>query len=1094
MKSFVRFTLKQTVFINVVFVILTIAGIFSLVTTPVENMPPVDIGKVFITTVYYGASADDVEKLVTNEIEDAIDGLENVEYVQSRSMRNASTVEVKFIDDTDYRRQYDELRFRILNIRSQLPADVDDPVFTYIDTKVWIPVIIVNLVGDLSNRTLKLMSEELKSNLIKIDGVQEVQLAGEYTKEFHVALDPGKLRDRGVSFSEVAQAIRSVNTKIPSGRFRKDTKNLMLDTGSTLSSQREVLDIVVRKDGDGNFIHVRDLTVAAGMDHRDPDVISTVNAQSTIKLLVKKEDSANAVTIAETVKRMAARFEKEHKKDGLSTVMSYDSTIEIHDSVQTLGGNMLLGMTMVTLILWITLGFRNSMLTAIGIPFSFLVTLIIVKHTGQSINTISLFSFVLVSGIIVDDAIVIVENIYRHLEMGKTRKDAVIDGTSEVMLPVISSALTTIMAFTPMLIMTGSTGAFFSVIPKAVSFALTASLLEALFILPVHVFDWGPKVSGSGVVRYEINDEDPRYQDHGLFTPFWKIYYALLSFLLDHKVITAAGITVVFITALVMMMLSVTGILPLIKIQFFQDSYLRYHIALEMPTGTSVEGTNRVVTDISRFIQSFGDKQVQTVNGSAGLKETKDYAIQRAQHYGQVVVELPPQEQRDLPGIDSKDDASGYIDLVRDKVAAFVDAHYQEWGGRPVLDVFGENTGPPTGKAVNIRVSANTIEEAQAVSDRMLAYLRQDEAFQDLVNLDDNRADMQTVVRYVINQKKAFEYGLDTGTATGLITGALNGMPAGKFRTDSEEIDLLVKLARQGDRLNPGGTGLANPADVLEVPIVEHSASPVYFGDITTGEYVPEPDIRTRYNGKPTITITADIRTGSKKLSAGRVQRLASRYFGTLSSEYPGVTLNFGGEYESTSRAYTSLMFAFLIAVMAIYLILASQFNSYLQPIIILSAIGFAFIGVVFGMFFTQSLFTIGSFMAVIGLAGVAVNDSLILIDFMNKQKAKGIALREAVITACSERMRPVLITTATTILGMLPMAIGIPRKSVTWAPMATAFSTGLATATLLALLIIPVEYELTERLKIRVGSFFRRRILKKYPQTKGGASEVEHA
>lgn len=1081
MKSFARFTLTQTVFINVVFIILTVAGIFSLLTTPVENMPPVDIGKVFITTIYYGASADDVEKLVTNEIEDALDGLENVEYIQSRSMRNSSVVEIKFLDDTAYRRQYDELRFRILNIRSQLPVEVDDPIFTYVDTKVWIPVIIANLVGDLSNRTLKLMADELKSNLIKVDGVQEVRLSGEYYKEFHVILDPRKLRDRGVAFSEAAAAIRSYNTKIPSGRFRKGIRNIMLDTGEVLSSQKEVLDVVVRKDGDGNFIRIRDLAVAAGMNHRDPDVITTVNAKSTIKLFVKKEDSANAVSIAEAVKALASKFENAHREDGLTVVMSYDSTIEINDSVKTLGGNMMLGMGMVVLILWITLGFRNAMLTAVGIPFSFLVTLIFVKYTGQSINTISLFSFVLVSGIIVDDAIIIVENIYRHIEMGKTRRDAVVDGTAEVMLPVFSSALTTIMAFMPMLIMSGATGEFFSVIPKAISFALGASLLEALIILPIHVYDYGPSAADARKADAPPN-AGSRNTDRGIFTPFWRIYSRLLTFLLNHKVVSLAGITTLFIAALAMMVLSVAGIMPLIKIQFFQDSYLRYHVALEMPSGTSVEGTNRVVTDISRFIMSFGEKEVQTVNGSAGLRETKDYAIQRAQHYGQVVAELPPQEERDLPDVETKDDVSAYIDLVREKVQAFVDRNYKKWGGRPILDVFGESTGPPSGKAVNIRVSANTIEEAMRVSDRMLAYLRQDKTFADLVNLDDNRSDRQIVARHVVDQKKAIEYGLDVATATALISGTLNGMPAGKFRTEDEEIDLLVKLARRDDPFNPSNVGLEKPTDILAVPIIEHSATPIYIGDISDAVYRPEPDIRTRYNGKPTITITADIKTGSKTLSAGRVQYLASDHFDQLSPEYPGVTINFGGEYESTSRAYSSLMFAFLIAVMAIYLILSSQFNSYIQPLMILSAIGFAFIGVVFGMFFTQSLFTIGSFMAVIGLAGVAVNDSLILIDFMNKQKLKGLALREAVIAACSDRMRPVLITTATTMLGMLPMAVGIPRKSMTWAPMATAFATGLASATLLALLIIPVEYELVEQMKQKFHGFLENRFKKKKP------------
>jgi len=1074
LKSFVRFTLKQKVFINVVFIILTVAGVYCMLTTPVENMPPVDIGEVFITTVYYGASADDVENLVTNEIEDALDGLENVEYIQSRSRRNVSTVQVKFIDDTDYEKQYDELRFRVLNIKNQLPEGVDDPIFVYIDTKVWIPVVVVNLIGDLSNNTLKLLAEELKSNLIKIPGVQEITLSGEYHKEFHVTIDPDKLRDVGVSFSEVTEAIRAYNTKVPTGRFRKGGKNFMLDTGNTISSQREVLDIVVRKDGDGNFIHVRDLAIAAGISHRDPDTISTVNAQSTIKLLVKKQDSANAVTIAEKVKEISSVYEKSHQKDGLSVVMTYDSTIEINDSVKILGGNLVLGMVLVTLILWITLGFRNAMLTAIGIPFSFLVTLIAVKYTGQSINTISLFSFVLVSGIIVDDATIIVENIFRHLEMGKTRTDAVIDGTAEVFLPVISSALTTILAFLPMLIMTGSTGEFFSVIPKAVSFALAASLMEALIILPTHVLDWGPTADSGSSHSSQMKKEAFGGFSRMIFARLWRIYHSLLGLLLNHKRISLAGVIGLFIIALTMMILSATGMVPLIKMKFFQDSYLRYHIAFRLPPGTSVEGADRVVRDISRFVMSFGPKEVGTVSGSAGMLETKDYAIHRAQHYGQVVVELPPQREQDLPGVEG-DDVSAYLDLVREKVIKYVEGMSPEWGARPVLDIFGENTGPPTGKAVNIRISANSIEDAGKVSDQMLNHLQTDSSYADLVNLADDRADMQTVIRQVVNQEKALEYGLNSRMATALIAGTLNGVAVGAYRTQGEEIDLLVRLARKEDAMNKVGVGLGNPADILEVPIVEHSAAPVYIGDIAAIDYVKEPDIRNRYKGKPTITITADIRDGSK-LSAGRVMLLTSRFFDTISSRYPGVTIHYGGEYESTSRAYTSLSFAFLIAVMAIYLILSSQFNDYFQPMIILSAIGFAFIGVVFGMFLTRSLFTIGSFMAVVGLSGVAVNDSLILIDFMNKQKQKGLELRDAVVTACSERMRPVLITTITTVLGMLPMAVGIPQKSITWAPMATAFSTGLFSATVLALLIIPVEYELTEQWKERFITYMRKR------------------
>ncbi len=260
----------------------------------------------------------------------------------------------------------------------------------------------------------------------------------------------------------------------------------------------------------------------------------------------------------------------------------------------------------------------------------------------------------------------------------------------------------------------------------------------------------------------------------------------------------------------------------------------------------------------------------------------------------------------------------------------------------------------------------------------------------------------------------------------------------------------------------------------MDVPVIEHSSSPVFLRDIVDMKYMNEPDIRTRYNGKPTITLTSDIKAGSK-LSPGRVQLLVKDYFNEIADKHPGTTISFGGEFASTSKSYTSLTFAFFIAILGIYVVLSSQFKDYFQPIIIISAVAFSIIGVSFGMFLSRSTFTVGSFLAVVGLAGVAVNDSLILIDFINVRRREGKEMREAVLEACSYRMRPVLITTATTILGLLPMAIGIPSKSISWAPMATAFCTGLSSATILTLLIVPVEYELVEKIR----PFFRR-LLKK--------------
>jgi multidrug efflux pump subunit AcrB len=1062
MRSVVKFTIGQSVFINVVYVILVVAGAYAVFTTPLENYPVVDMGNVFVHTVYYGASAEDVEQLVTSKIEDALDGLENVEWIQSHSYRNFSSINVKFIDDSDYRSLYDDLRFRVLNIKKELPPAVDDPAFLYIDTNAWLPVIIVNITGEAPQRSLKLYAEELRTQLLAIPRVRAVHIEGDDRQEFHVSADPAKLRNYGITFQQLAQAIESVNTKIPTGRFRHGETDFMLDAGRRLDSQAAVRDIVVRRDGDGNFVRVRDLVTSARVSHRDPSLIASVNGENSIRLVVSKEDTGNAVTISERVQAVSRAFAELHREDGIGMVFTNDSIIEINNSLNTLSGNLMPGMALVVGVLWLTLGFRNAMLTAVGIPFAFLCSILMMKITGVSLNSISLFAFVLVTGIMVDDAVIIVENIFRHLQLGKRRVEAIIDGTAEVMLPVISSALTTVLAFVPMLIMTGSTGDFFSYIPKTVTFALIASLLEALFILPIHFLDWGPRhvpAAGQGETI------DPfHHLRSGIFAPFWQAYRWTVELLLNHKAATFATMCALFGLALGVLVLSVTGVVPLIKVKFFPGNYFRYHVTVANPVGTSIEQTDAVVRDLSRYVMSFGEKTAQSASGSAGFYEDEDYVRHTGNRFGQIIVTMPDQRIQQFPD-NPANDPMRHLDYMRERVGAYVSRTYGGGDFKPTVNVFEESGGPPAGKPVNIRVTAVSLDDALMAADAILAFIRGNDELADLRDLGDDRPVFQSTVAYRPRQDKCAEYGLLPGDVTAMAAGALNGWYAGDFRTADEEIDLLVRIARADDRANTGGAGLAVPSDLLSVPVVEDSAAPLFFRDLLEVAYTREPNVRLRYKGKPTVTITADIRAGSP-LSAARVQVLVNQFFAGDGSRFPGVALSYGGEFESTSKSYISLTFAFFIALLGIYLVLASQFKDYFQPLIIIAAVPYALIGVVLGLFVTRTTFTIGSFLAVVGLAGIAVNDALLLIDFVNVRKRQGIELRRAVIEACGARMRPVIITTVTTMLGLLPMAIGIPRRSIEWAPMATAFVAGLSSATFLTLLITPASYEFFDQAK----------------------------
>lgn len=1062
MKSLVRFILSQNVFINVLFIILTVAGAFCLFTMPVENLPKVDIGKVFIHTNYFGAPAADVEQLVTRELEEALEDMDSVEYIQSNSYRNFSSVQVKFIDDTDYRDLYDELRFRTLNVKQKLPAGAEEPYFLYIDTDVWKPVVMVNVMGDLPQRSLKLIADELKSQILAVPDVRSAQLEGEVEKEFHVSLDPAKLRRFNVTFGAVAQAIAAANTKIPSGRFQEGQTEFQLDTGERLATQQQVLSIVVKRDSDGHLVRVGDLTASAGLNNRDPFQIPSINGENAIRMRVLKERTGNALSIARQVKEISEKFAEAHKDQGINVVFNKDSTLEIRDSVNTLGGNLLLGMSLVIIILWITLGFRNAMLAGVGVPFSYLCCFVILRINDVSLNNIVLFSFVLLSGILVDDATVIIENVYRHLQLGKDRRTAVVDGTAEVIVPVITSLLTTMLAFVPMLLMSGSTGEFFSYVPKTVAYALAASLLEALFILPVHILDWGPKKFAK---TSPDEQEDPYHHlRSGLFAPVWRVYRGILLVLLRVKALAIGGIALLFIACISMLVLSILGVAPLIKVMFFPGNYFRYHVTVEMPVGTALEKTDGVVRDISRYIMAMGQEAAQSAEGTAGYYENEEYQHLTGNYYGQVVVTLPEVKNRDFPE-NPKNDPMLHLDYMRKKIREYVDGSYASEPVKPVVRVFEEGDGPPSGKAVNIRVTGLTMEDALAAADGVEKFIQEDPELADVRDLEDNRPDMQRAVRFVAKQEKIKEYGLTPADAVGVAAGCLSGARAGQFRSVDEEVDLVVRVARSSDEESPAGTGLLAPTDVLSVPVVENAASPILLSDLLEAEYFAEPNVRARYNGRPTITISADIKSGSK-LSSARVRKLVSDFFTANRNRFPGVSLSYGGEFESTSRSYTSLTLAFFVAILCIYLVLASQFNDYVQPAIILSAVPFALIGVVLGLFATRTYFTIGSFMAVVGLAGVAVNNSILLIDFMNKRQKRGRPLRDAIMESAAARMRPVFITTVTTLLGLLPMAIGIPHKSMSWAPMATAFVSGLVSSTMLTLVMIPVEYEAIEKIR----------------------------
>ncbi|MCB2263039.1 MAG: efflux RND transporter permease subunit [Candidatus Thiosymbion ectosymbiont of Robbea hypermnestra] len=1052
MESVVRFTLGQQVLFNLVFVLLTIAGVFAVGRIPVERYPEINFGKVVISAFYPGASPQDVESLVTVKIEEALEGLEQVEFIRSSSVRERSAVLVKFRDDTDYDALYDELRFRVLGALGELPAGIDPPDFQRLETSVWLPVVAVNLVGERSNRALTLLAEELRVPLSRIPGVDEAKLDGEYQREFHVYLDPRRMSAQGVSFEQVARALTDANLTIPAGDYQDASGEFVVRVDERFRSREQLVATPIRRDADGSLVVLADLISRARVGYRDPHIITSVNGRDCVTIRVLKAPAGNALRIRQEVRRIVEEQAPSLARQGVELVLTQDSSLYIRASVSTLGWNLALGIVLVCLILWYFMGLRNAGLVTVGIPFAFLVTMILMELTGNSLNELTLFSFVLISGIIVDDAIVVVENIYRHVQQGEPLEQAIVEGTAEVMLPVISATATTVAAFLPMLMMTGSTGEFFALIPKAVSFAIVASLFECLFILPLHYLDFGPRPRSGGASAAE--------RDNALLRVLRRGTEGLIRLTLRGRYLSLVLAGVCFLVAVAILGVSIAGIAPLIRIKFFPDDYNLYYAFIEGPADTTIERTDAMVREIARSILADGPGYARSAAGAAGFVFNEDYEQEFGHNLGTVTVPLPDRKERAFQ------DPIAHLEAMRERLN-------ERFGGQGfTIRMRAEKDGPPTGKDVNIRIVGANERAVSALSEELLRALRESpELGPHLIDLEDDRGRPARVFRLAVDQSKARELGLTPGEAARLAAAVLDGRYLGDYRLSDEEVDLKL-------RIDPAY--LDAPEAALSIPLREHPAGPVRLGDLVRPVVEIQPGERRRYRGQRSLTITADIAPGAP-ISSPQVAAWVKQHYARVRDRFAGATLVFGGEFEETQRSFDSLIRAFGLAILLIYLILATQFKSYAQPLIVLSAIMFSITGVVFGTLATQTLFTVNSFIAVVGVTGVVVNDSLVLLDFINRRYREGKTRREAVTEGVHVRLRPIVLTTLTTSLGLLPMALGIPSYSLIWGSMASTFVTGLATATFLTLFIVPVAWDLLMEAQ-------ERRIGKRRQKTTAGA------
>jgi len=1057
--SVARFSVKQSVLVNILFVVCLVGGVYASRSVAVDAYPNVDLDSAAIFTVWIGASPGEIDNLVTARIEDELESIRGIDRIVSDSRPNRSSILVKFqedLSDADVDRAFSDIRAALERIED-LPEDAERPILRRQTVFEIFPLASVAVSYDREELepVAREVARELREILLEIDGVAKIEDRDLREPELTVFVDPQKLERFDVTLEEVLDLLQATNRNVPAGELGNAAGGeIGVKAAGNYLTLRDLADTIIRQDPGGAHVRVRDIArVEAGFEERD--VMSRYRGKDAVILPITKEAASNSLDLVNEVRTKVDAFKARGLPAGLDAGLALDSSQIIRDRLTVLFSNLGTGIVLVFLALWTGIGIRNAFLAIIGIPFCYLLAVVFMEAIGVSVNGISLFAMVLVSGVIVDDALIVLENIYRHLEEKVPFKDAVVRGAGEVFRPVFSSTLTTIAAFLPMLIMVGVTGEFFSIIPKVVAVTLLASIFECFIILPVHYMDFGQRLR-KGRVRSDRRGVLIRWMS-GLRGG----YERLLGTVLKHRYAAAVWLLAASIVAV-----AVAGRLDTL---LFPSDFQVMLVNMELPPGSSLKQTADATKSVDDFLHLLNEEgpykgELDAWTTSIGVAFSSDNYLVLAPHVAQAFVSL-----RQGSGVDPvavKDHATRLIQRIiaspatdRERRIADGMRRFSKLAAEPQQD------GPPTGKPVAVRVRCDDLDRAKQVSNRIQAYLRTLAGVKDVKdNLDEGRIEYSVKLR----PELAAAQGITFARAARTLAAANDGLVVSVFKDPGGLDDADVRV-----RLDPGAVGSIGELRRVRLRNRQGEAVPL----AAVAEIDAERSFAGiyRYDGRRTVLITADVEQGVT--TATFVNEALQKRFDTpdFLAGYGGVSLRFGGEFEETRKSFASLGRAFNVALLAIYMILAAQFQSYALPLVILLTVPFAFIGVVFGLFVTGNPFTMTAGIAMVGLAGIAVNDAIVLVDFINRRRLAGAGLIDAVREGCRLRARPILLTTVTTIAGLLPMALGLTGFSKLWSPFAATICFGILFSTLLTLLMVPAGYVIVFDIKARFGGWWRR-------------------
>ncbi|MBN1556310.1 MAG: efflux RND transporter permease subunit [Phycisphaerae bacterium] len=1031
----IRLFVNNPVAANMLMIVILGGGLAACFVIPREMFPEFDRDRITISVPYPGASPEDIERGICLKIEDQIGELEGVEEVRGTSVEGLGTVRLDLTNSANPRKVLDDVKSEVDKI--DFPENAEDPVVQLETRKIH--TCMVAVYGQTSRRTLKEIAEDVKDDLTALPEISQVTVTGVPDYEISVEIDEEGLRRYGLTMEALAQRIRESSFDLPAGRVKTRGGEYALRIVGQKYTAREYGNIPILYQPDGTVIHLRDIaTVRESFE--DVDMGGQFNGLPAVTIQVSKTGDEDVLDISNAV-REYVREKQAQLPEGIHLSVWSDLAKLVNDRLDMLIRNGIQGLILVVLVLWIFLGFRLSFWVALGIPVSILGTIAVMYLSGTTLNMMSMFALIMTLGLIVDDAIVVGENVYSSFQKGEGPHLAATDGSAQVMYPVLGAVTTTWLAFIPLLFIPGTIGKFIKVLPGIVIMALAFSLLECITILPSHLAHslarqqaWNERGFQGifGGIRHAARTFRERL-DAGIQ---WLIYHAFLG--LYRKATKYRYVTLTLFAGIMLIMIAAFR-LGYIRTTVFPKSEGDTLTAnLTMPTGTNPERTEDVARKIGRSAFVLNEK-IRTPTGEPLVRNV--YTLLGAQmgrrgggdlsggYVASVMVELLPSEKRG-----KKNTTEDFIRIWREETGPVPDA---------LQLTFGQFRGGPGGGALEFRVYAPTIEQAKTIAAKLKKVLRK---YQGVFDIEDDALPGKMELK-IQPRREAYASGINQQMLARQLRDAFYGNESVEIQRGRDEVKVMVRYPEDRRRsLGDIEAKRIRTADGKEVPFAEVADVTMERGYTTL----------TRIGGKSVVTVSADLDENVTNAEQIIRELTAGGEMDTLAAAVDQAQIEPRGQRQQLIESLESLYVWFPMALLGIFTILAVIFRSYIQPIIVMIAIPFGLIGAVLGHWLLGFDLTLLSLFGMVALAGIVVNDSLVLIDRVNSEIKNGAGIHEAAQRGACGRFRAIFLTTITTVAGMTPLLMETSFQAQMLQPMAVSISFGLSFATMLTLLVVP--------------------------------------